>query len=173
MNDVTGEAYSEDIVCELEEKEGVDDTYILTVIPSENYLRDENRAYPVTIDPTVTWTGTSQIRDVYVCGGSPATNYYSSGVKTISVGRSSKQGLYRTYIKFIDIRTKLAGKYVESATLDLYESGGGVAGEYVRAYRTKDSWEAASINWNNKPSYNTGSYYDQFKTTERLEQSAH
>lgn len=165
MNDVTGEAYSEDIVCELEEKEGVDDTYILTVIPSENYLRDENRAYPVTIDPTVTWTGTSQIRDVYVCGGSPATNYYSSGVKTISVGRSSKQGLYRTYIKFIDIRTKLAGKYVESATLDLYESGGGVAGEYVRAYRTKDSWEAASINWNNKPSYNTGSYYDQFKTT--------
>ena len=54
---------------------------------------------------------------------------------------------------------------MESATLDLYESGGGVAGEYVRAYRTKDSWEAASINWNNKPSYNTGSYYDQFKTT--------
>ncbi len=127
----------------------------------------------MTIDPTVTWTGTSQIRDVYVCGGSPATNYYSSGVKTISVGRSSKQGLYRTYIKFIDIRTKLAGKYVESATLDLYESGGGVAGEYVRAYRTRTAGRLqASTGTTNLPTTRAAITISS-KQRERLEQSAH
>ncbi len=117
------------------------------------------------VDPTVTWTGGSRIQDVYVCKGSPATNYYASGVTVISVGDSTAQGLYRTYMKFVDIRKDLAGKYVESATLDLYETGGGAGGEVIRAYRIKDSWKASTINWNNKPAHNTGSYYSQFKAT--------
>ena len=35
MNDATGEAYSEAITCELEEKEEERDTYLLTVIPDK------------------------------------------------------------------------------------------------------------------------------------------
>lgn len=165
MNDATEGAYSEEITCELEEKEGEEDTYLLTVIPKKEYLDSMDRVYPVTIDPTVTWTGSSRIQDAYVCKGSPGTNYYSNGVTVISVGNSSKQGLYRTYMKFVDIRKDLLGKYVESATLDLYETGGGVGGEYVRAYRIKDSWTASSLTWNNKPEHNTGSYYSQFKAS--------
>ncbi len=165
MNDATGEAYSEKIVCELEEKEGETDAYLLTVIPDKEYLDSADRVYPVMVDPTVTWTGGSRIQDVYVCKGSPATNYYASGVTVISVGDSTAQGLYRTYMKFVDIRKDLAGKYVESATLDLYETGGGAGGEVIRAYRIKDSWKASTINWNNKPAHNTGSYYSQFKAT--------
>lgn len=165
MNDATEGAYSEEITCELEEKEGEEDTYLLTVIPKKEYLDSMDRVYPVTIDPTVTWTGSSRIQDAYVCKGSPGTNYYSNGVTVISVGNSSKQGLYRTYMKFVDIRKDLLGKYVERATLDLYETGGGVGGEYVRAYRIKDSWTASSLTWNNKPEHNTGSYYSQFKAS--------
>lgn len=92
MNDATGEAYSEKIVCELEEKEGETDAYLLTVIPDKEYLDSADRVYPVTVDPTVTWTGGSRIQDVYVCKGSPATNYYASGVTVISVGDSTAQG---------------------------------------------------------------------------------
>ena len=165
MNDATGEAYSEKIVCEMEEKEGETDAYLLTVIPDKEYLDSADRVYPVMVDPTVTWTGGSRIQDVYVCKGSPATNYYASGVTVISVGDSTAQGLYRTYMKFVDIRKDLAGKYVESATLDLYETGGGAGGEIIQAYRIKDSWKASTINWNNKPAHNTGSYYSQFKAT--------
>lgn len=165
MNDATGMAYSEEIVCELEEKEGTDDTYLLSVIPNKEYLDSAERIYPVIIDPTVTWTGSSRIQDAYVCKGSPGTNYYSSGVTVISAGYSSKQGLYRTYMKFPGIKEDLSGKYVESAQLELYETGGGAGGENIRAYRITDSWTPASLTWNNKPAHDTGSYYSQFKSS--------
>lgn len=54
MNDASGEAYSEEVICELNEKGGEENTYILTVIPEAEYLESAERIYPVIIDPTVT-----------------------------------------------------------------------------------------------------------------------
>lgn len=61
MNDATGEAYSEEVAYQLLEKEGEEDVYLLNLIASEEYLNAVERQYPVTIDPTVTWVGSSKI----------------------------------------------------------------------------------------------------------------
>ena len=74
MNDATEEAYSEDITCEIEEKAGEEDTYLISYIVDQAYLTDEERQYPVSIDPTLTWSGTAQLKDVYVCNGSTYKN---------------------------------------------------------------------------------------------------
>lgn len=70
MNDATEEAYSEALTTKVEEKEGEADTYIVTITADREYLEDEDRVYPVTVDPTITWTGTTDFWDVYVCKGS-------------------------------------------------------------------------------------------------------
>lgn len=165
MNDASGEAYSEAVSCSLEEKEGEADTYLLTVVPEPGYLDSPDRVYPVIIDPTVTWADSTKMKEAYVCKGSPTTNYYSSGVTVLSVGNSTEQGLYRTFMKFDGIKTDyVSGKYVESAKLDLYETGKCAGGEYVQAHRATGNWAAASLNWNNQPGYASGSYYSRFKT---------
>lgn len=105
MNDASGEAYSEAVSCSLEEKEGEADTYLLTVVPEPGYLDSPDRVYPVIIDPTVTWADSTKMKEAYVCKGSPTTNYYSSGVTVLSVGNSTEQGLYRTFMKFDGIKT--------------------------------------------------------------------
>lgn len=95
MNDASGNAYSEDITCDLEEKEGENGTYILTMRVNQNYLSDSKRTYPVTIDPTMTWKGNDSLRDVYVISGSTYgdINFYDSGVVAAMAGKTSK-GIY-------------------------------------------------------------------------------
>lgn len=66
MNDASGSAYSEAVSYEIEPIEGEEDTYRLTLVLDENYMKDSDRKYPVTIDPTVTWKGSTDFWDVYV-----------------------------------------------------------------------------------------------------------
>ena len=70
--------------------------YILKLVIDEKYL--ENATYPVAIDPTVTWNGTTDLPETYVLNSAKGTNYFSSGVKTFSVGKGS-QGVFRTYFR--------------------------------------------------------------------------
>lgn len=164
MNDATGEAYSDAFTCELQPREGETDTWLLTIYPDMEYLQDEARVYPVVIDPTVTWTGSNKMYDVYVCNGSyAATNFYSSGVKVLAAGKSS-QGLFRTYMQFFDLGAASRGYYIESAKLDLYEGGDCKADINVQAYRVKESWKPAQLTWNNQPAYDGGTVYDTIKT---------
>ena len=56
MNDHTGKAYSENLSYDIE-SDGEEGSYLLTLHLDEDYFQDKDRQYPVTIDPTVTWTG--------------------------------------------------------------------------------------------------------------------
>lgn len=164
MNDATGDAYSDAVTCELKEKEGEPDTWLLTMTPDREYLTSESRVYPVYLDPTVSWTGSNKMYDVYVCNGSHAnTNFYSSGIKVLAAGNSS-QGLFRTYMQFFDLGSESRGKYVESAKLDLYEGGDCKGGVNVEAYRVKQSWKPAEITWNKKPASDETKKYTTIKT---------
>lgn len=164
MNDATGDAYSDAVTCELKEKEGEPDTWLLTMTPDREYLTSESRVYPVYLDPTVSWTGSNKMYDVYVCNGSYAnTNFYNSGIKVLASGNSS-QGLFRTYMQFFDLGSESRGKYVESAKLDLYEGGDCKGGVNVEAYRVKQNWKPAEITWNKKPASDETQKYTTIKT---------
>ena len=150
MNDATGSAYSEDITYDIEKESG--STYILTMTVDRDYLDDEDRQYPVTIDPTTTWKGTGQVTDAYVISGSYAnTNFYSGSTKVMPAGKNGT-GTHRTYIQFEHLKKTLKGQSISSAKLTAYEVGDGAKSQKVSAYRVTGSWKASKLTWNNKPS---------------------
>lgn len=163
MNDATGDGYSEKLFYDMEPIQGEKDTYELTLTLDEQYLKDKDRKYPVTIDPTVTWKGSTDFWDVYVINGSyKNTNFYDSGVTAMMAGKASK-GTYRTYLRFKDFTAKIKNKYVDTATLTMYETGDSTSGQTIEARRVTSNWSRPGLTWSSRPGYSTN--YGSVKTT--------
>lgn len=162
MNDDTGKAYSEKLFYDIE-PDGEEGSYLLTLHLDEDYFQDKDRQYPVTIDPTVTWTGSTDFWDVYVINGSyKDTNFYDSGITVMMAGKA-KQGVYRTYLRFKDFTKKIEGKYVDSAMLTMYETGNSQSGQTIEARRVTENWSRPGLKWSNRPGYSTN--YGSVTTT--------
>ena len=157
MNDATEENYSENITYDLETVSEEDGSYVLTMTVDPEYLNDPETVYPVTIDPSYSWTGGSAVYDVYVLSGSAYAdlNFYDTSTTGMFAGRTNANGYERTYISFNGLADKISGYSVASAKLEIYESGGGTSGETVQAHTVKESWSRSTLTWNNRPSYNT------------------
>lgn len=164
MNDATGNAYSEEITYELTKEEDKDDEYLLTMTLDEGYLSDKNRQYPVTIDPTNTWQGSSEVKDSYVISGSSYgdMNFYSSDTKIMPSGKNSN-GTNRTYIKFINLKAVTSGSTVSSAKFTAYETGSSESDQTIGIYRITESWDVSTITYNTRPTCTTR--YDSVTTT--------
>lgn len=151
MNDATKNNYSEELhyeLAEVSEKESNVHKYILKLVVDENYL--ENASYPVVIDPTVTWNGTGDLPEAYVLKSAASTNYFGSGVKTFSVGKGS-QGVFRTYFRAMKLANTVKNKYIDSATLTVYENGDSVSGSTIYVKPVANSFKCGTVNWNNQP----------------------
>lgn len=157
MNDATEEHYSESITYDLEEVDQLKGTYLLTMTVDPSYLEDPDTVYPVTIDPSYTWTGSSAVYDVYVLSKSTYAdmNFYDSSTTGMFAGRTNANGYERTYISFNGLADKVSGYSVASAKLTIYETGGGTAGETVQAHTVTAAWNKSTLTWNNRPSYST------------------
>ncbi|MFR1062552.1 polymorphic toxin-type HINT domain-containing protein [Intestinibacter bartlettii] len=157
MNDKTGTAYSEDITYDIEKSNEYQNTYILTMTLSKEYLNSSDRVYPVIVDPTITWTGDANLIDTYILSNSKYadTNFYNSGTTAFPIGYTSSIGTCRSLIRSLDLLDTVKDKYVESATLTMYETSGNTSNMTVNAYRIIDSWTKSTVTWNNKPRYNT------------------
>ncbi len=155
MNDATSNAYSEDISYDIEEDSENTGKHILTMTIDRDYLDSDERQYPVTVDPTTTWRGSTQIKDAYVINGKYAnTRFYSSSTKLMPAGKNST-GTHRTYIMFTDLKSKMSGQSISSAKFTVYEAGTGASNQKIAAYRVTKSWTASKLTWNNKPSNST------------------
>ena len=66
-------------------------------------------------------------------------------------------GTCRSLIRSLDLLDTVKNKYVESATLTMYETSSCDKNMTVNAYRIIDSWTKKNVTWNNKPRYNTSS----------------
>lgn len=160
MNDATGNAYSEDLTYTME-REGASDTYILTLNVSEDYLDDSSREYPVTIDPSATWLGSSEVKDAYIIDQYPTTNFYDSSTKVMPGGKGST-GKHRTLIQLVNLKATLLGYTIKSANFTAYETGNGSSSKVVRLYPVTSSWAVGTVTWNKCPSF--GSYIDGITT---------
>ena len=166
MNDATNKAYSENITYNIKPKEYSEDVYILTMTVDKDYLNSKDRKYPIKIDPTITWTGDSNIIDTYIISGSTYAdaNFYNSGTTAFPAGRGS-QGINRSLIKGKKLFSTVEGKYVEKATLTLTETSNNDSANKINAYRIIDDWKEKTVTWNNKPRYNTSDgTYGSFTT---------
>ncbi len=171
MNDASQKAYSEDIVYDLKEEAGQEGRYLLTMTVDEAYLDDEQRQYPITIDPTSTWQGSTKVKDAYVISGSKysKTNFYESGTKVMPVGKNST-GWHRTLMRYGDLTGNIKGKTITSAKLTVYETGTGAAKQKIGIHRLKADWNPNTVTWSNMPSYQAA--YGTI-TTKRTDKSAH
>lgn len=154
MLDANGE-YSEECTYDItmiQKKDGMNQ-YRLTLKVSQKYLEEKDRAYPVTIDPTVTWN-TSDARKVssaYVCSTAPNSNYTDKNTNILCVGkRDTAKDLCRAYLKFEGVDGLLAGMYVENATMELnFQQADAGMKLYVR--QVTSGWGASEITYNNQP----------------------
>ena len=158
MFDANG-AYSDAVTYSIAHKNGK--KYTLTVTADADWINANDRAFPVTVDPTVEAENASggYIEDSYVQEGAPnAKNYLSSDLYTgyDALGRQT-----RIYIKLSKLPEIPLSSVVVSATLTLVQhtsidrtdSYSGTANELqLAARKVLTEWEETTLSWNNKPS---------------------
>lgn len=132
-----------------------EDGFTLELIPSKEWLSDEDTKYPVYIDPTLS-RGAAQ--DAFVTSADPKGNYnkfWSSaqGEYVLRVGKYDGQtGTNYAFMK-MDGLSDIKGATITSASLKTY-----VKWSYhpttktgIWLDRVNSKWSESSINWENKP----------------------
>ena len=149
----SGEGYSTAISVTLEQTDtGCRD--ILT--PDREWLEDEKRIYPVTLDPSVDTTqNTNYIHDSAVQESDPDKNYRTVNRMYVGSGPSSTEG--RIYFKLTQWPSPagLNSSTITGAYMDLnyyptasYQTGYQMD---VDVYRVANPWDTGTITWRNQP----------------------
>ena len=129
---------------------GSGSTYTLTYLLPTAWLASSDRAWPVTLDPTITpKLATSNIRDVTVCEGKT----YSATWGMNSCGYSEQNGIMRFYVKYLYLPALTSSDVVVNATMRLYKSYDSAVSVPVEAHKVLATWESATTKWSNKPAY--------------------
>ena len=122
------------------------DNYRLEIVIDQEWLRAEERVYPVVLDPSVMVTGTYSTYDTFVSSAYPTTNYYEDYY--LRTGKDSTYGVRKTLIKF-DMPSGITSTQVTSAQIRVRKYDGDGTG--LRAYRVTGYWTSSGATWNNRP----------------------
>jgi RHS repeat-associated protein len=121
----------------------------LTVTLPNNLLTDPGTVFPVTIDPSTSWSKTAH---TYVDSGFATTSYYNANV-LLGVG-TYNAGSNKNRTMFAFNTAGILGKHVISATINLNE-----AGSWSCTAQPFDLWSvgafSSSTTWNTQPAVNT------------------
>ena len=142
----------------------LEDSYLLTVEADAQWLEAEERAYPVTIDPTIM----SKRSETVFTGGTAAEYWSSSAISSTQMAcgyHQSDSGCYGTMYMYFNIANlpKIdSGSSVVDATVGLhmidyrpkYDSSAKsvLSIHEVTTSLSGTSW-IKNLNWNNKPQY--------------------
>ena len=144
------QAVSDDINISLER---TDDGYILTLTPSQRWLLDEGRVYPVIIDPTVYDVQSSLdmylILDTFVYPGADSGNAsWRVNYPWLIVGNDYSLGGVpsRALIQF-PLPTIAYGAYITNATVYLTLASGTSTWGNIDIYRIGTPWTSTTITW--------------------------
>lgn len=143
MYDMEGKR-SEDVSYELSVL--AEDLYCLTVQADRNWIEARDRAFPVTIDPTIT---VNSGRDTYINSGNPDGNYGS--VTPLYVDP------YRTPMFWFNVSSIPSDSTIMSASLHVayYHIDSVTGGTMtVGAYMVERGWSESSVTWNKANQYN-------------------
>ncbi|WP_273848349.1 DNRLRE domain-containing protein, partial [Halalkalibacter alkalisediminis] len=153
IDELSGEpSISYDVKFELEENQ---EGYLLTLSVDSDWLNDDERVYPVYIDPT-TNVGTSA--DTFVTSAYPTTTNdkfweSSSGYYSLKVGYyDASSGTNFSFVR--QDLSHLKGVAISSATFKIYTAHSyyGTTANGVWLDSVNENWSAATATWNNKPS---------------------
>lgn len=146
---------SEEIELKLEEKNG--GKYVLTVIPNKQWLENEEREYPIIIDPTVeTSLNYENIQDTYIFNGDTGypTRHEAHILRVGSNNKLASKNPTRSLIKF-NLPELNAGDQVISAMLDICsyidtnEWTPPTGTIQIDVHKMTQDWNAPTASWNN------------------------
>ena len=170
--DQTGEASDEDIVFYLDQPILFDQNGAvlkadykiaagngmseITIMMDQAWLMDEERAYPITVDPTVRIEKKqTTIDDAFVRSKDPNSSY-GYNFSELEVGRNRPYQVCRTFLKFNTLPPLEKGAVITDARLNLYQyqfSADNGQGFRVSAHEVTGSWDQRTLTWNNQPSF--------------------
>ena len=112
--------------------------YILSVCANDEWINSDNRAFPVTIDPTI--TKSSIIFDTYISSKSPNSNYgYTSSLR---VSESNTTFLKMAMPSLPD------GANLTSAYWRIYYSYASTSDVTANVYKITNSWGEGTVTYN-------------------------
>ncbi len=125
--------------------------YELVYTPSDSWLNSDMRVYPVTLDPTLTFTGTTtyHMEDNHVDSNNPDINF------TYNAASIRAGGTYTAYLRPVivdDLNTNASRSLILNANINLYCNSGSGS---LNAYLVDGTWSSHSITYNNAPGYST------------------
>lgn len=133
----------------------------LNVKPDEEWLKDEERTYPIIIDPSINQQyDKNTIKDTFVYDGQPKTTYHE--LSYIRTG-SNAYGKARSYLQF-DLPQLYPNAELVSARLELNHFGTS-SGTALQVYQVKNAWEPEKTTWDTQPEIETKSLSDSIATT--------
>ncbi|SFS45668.1 DNRLRE domain-containing protein [Marininema halotolerans] len=126
----------------------------ITVTADSKWLKDSNRKYPVTVDPTIIIQPTPEkgmggSKDAMIDSASPTTNFNDSW--KLSVGSDAKQTL-RSLVKF-DLSAIPQGSIIDAARVQLYydqqfcSQCSGSEDVKFSLHQVKQDWDPATVTW--------------------------
>lgn len=121
---------------------------IITYSPDREWLNDTDRAYPVTLDPTITSAEYEcNIIDTYI---TQADSLNHSGEGNLTVGIKNGK-LNRAYIKISNLPYIPDGVVPLSATLVIKHGANTTSGRTMQIHRVSSGWSQSTITYANKP----------------------
>ena len=119
----------------------------------ETYLKDDERTFPVLIDPTILISGSSSTYDTCIDQQYPTSNYYLA--TSLWTGGLIGNNAMRSLIKF-DLPSSINASQLTRATLRVQKR------EYqspmVLGFRITTSWSSSTATWNNQPGCDTSCF---------------
>ncbi|MBQ6832367.1 MAG: DNRLRE domain-containing protein [Oscillospiraceae bacterium] len=130
---------------------GKGSSYTLTYTLPKQWLAEENRQWPVLLDPTVTADlDVTNVRDASVAEN--ATFSYTSNV--LETGYYEGEGRQRTYLKYAELPELTSADVVVEAKMTLYKFKNSASSAPIEVHKVENTWESETITWANKPAYN-------------------
>jgi len=136
--------------------------YKSTITVDESWLTVKGRAYPVTVDPSITIntnSGTNYIEDAPIYSGKPTKNYGTNIYNC--AGYISGYGEGRTVVRLsglINSPTYISLNYADvlSATFYTSNASGSSSTVYLYPLTSNSTWEENKVTWNNVGSHSSG-----------------
>lgn len=154
MYDAAGN-YSEQVHYELE-TDAEQHCSILSVVPDQKWLQDENRVYPVVIDPSAETSKTNRaIDDTFVREKSPDSAVVAS-YGSFTVGHNREYGKCRSFLKFTSLPAMEPGAVIYDAKIYVWQyrySSDSNQPFFITAHKVTGGWNPGSTTWNNQPAY--------------------
>ncbi len=129
--------------------------YIITYTANSAWINADERILPVTVDPTVIWSGNAQlqpllsqnVRDTYVNSAAVDEPLYGSATTLLGNGSDAVNRIYTE----ITLPVLPSGAEVTSASYQLTSTQPLQHNVTAELYAVDDAWSYDQITWNNQP----------------------